>query len=152
MDIIERATEFAAELKEHKDRLKARANEILQMAANAPPDQQQILKLVSQSFTEQVDTGLEFLQEMVEIIVEGFDSEEEGGDLALTPEETATLLGPLTTHRSMLDELIKNAGDKLAEKTVLEQQLDACLTAIKLVEDLAGEGEAEGDEGEGEDE
>jgi hypothetical protein len=137
METVDKLAALSEELDTHCTRLRERAAVITALAEQqTDPGVKELLKLVAESFTEQVDTGLDFQQETLGVISEAL-ADVGNNETGLLPEEAEQLTSTLTEYRAMLDELIKNlSAGTVAEKAILQGKLERCVAAITLVEEV----------------
>ncbi len=159
MDVIEKLGALKAEAEEHVTRLGAKAKTLLQRLKNGeaiPNDE--LVKLVAESFSEQVNTGLDFMLSMIAVVGEGFAEVGPGGEgeetVGIEPEDATRIIGVIDDAISMLEKTLELSQLSPEEKKVLEDKLTNAREVRVLVEELELDPpeEGEGDEDEGDDE
>ncbi len=150
---VDRLGRILHELKEHKSRLEAKAKSLREQAELLPVESPSAvaLPLVADSISEQVDTGLDFLVEIVETIIAdiagdgaaaaaGDDGDEEAMEVGIEPEDAEVILTALQGYRGMLSayigEVRGHAGAEPSAIADLEGRKKQCEEAIELTEGL----------------
>jgi hypothetical protein len=146
---IEKLEGVHAELVSHRERLRLRAAAVTSRAASTEdPEKKELFELIAESFSEQVDTGLDFHVEVVETILadlknaggEG-DAEEVGG---IEPDDSRIIMRSLVTLRSLLDAY--PATDDPKHTKEIQKHKAQCSEAIELVEALTLDDDDDDDE------
>jgi hypothetical protein len=154
MEAIEKLAVINEELDQHTMRLSERALQIRTRADNEPdPFRKELLGLVSESLNEQVQTGLDFMRELVTVVADGFAEAGEDAEPGLMPDDAKQILEVLAEHLAMLRAYLPQQTDEAA-RGILAGKIKKTEAVIDLVDSLtlldddapAGDDDEEDDE------